>query len=57
MRRPLPTVFECEIFGFAKPVPCLLIKRQSHMRNNTMVEYVEGIFRGDAYTYRLKLDA
>jgi GntR family transcriptional regulator len=48
---------EQEIFGFQEPIPCLLIKRQSYVGPNTMVEYVEGLFRGDTYTYRLKLDA
>ncbi len=45
-----------EIFGFESPVPCLLIKRHSYNRRDVMVEYVEGLFRGDAYTYRLRLD-
>lgn len=53
----LPTASECEVFGFDAPVPCLLIKRRSHLRSGAMVEYVEGMFRGDAYTYRLRLDA
>lgn len=45
------------IFGFKEPVPCLLIKRRSYANANIMVEYVEGLFRGDTYTYRLRLDA
>lgn len=53
----MPTPSECEIFGFDNPVPSLLIKRRSYTRAGTMVEYVEGMFRGDAYTYRLRLDA
>lgn len=53
----LPTPFECEVFGFDKPVPSLLIKRRSYAQGGTMVEYVEGMFRGDAYTYRLRLEA
>lgn len=53
----LPTPFECEVFGFDSPVPCLLIKRRSYTRSGTLIEYVEGMFRGDAYTYRLRLDA
>lgn len=52
-----PTPAECELFGFSEPVPCLLIKRRSYTYGNAMVEYVEGLFRGDTYTYRLKLDA
>jgi len=52
-----PTARECEMFGFTDPVPCLLIKRRSFARDKQMIEYVEGLFRGDAYTYRLSLDA
>ena len=50
-----PTKQECEIFGFSEPVPCLLIKRRSYARDDLMMEYVEGLFRGDTYSYRLKL--
>ncbi len=50
-----PTAEECKIFGFTEPLPCLLIKRRSYVRNDLMAEYVEGLFRGDAYTYRLRL--
>lgn len=52
---PLPP--ECEIFGFTGPVPCLLIKRRSYGAGDVMIEYVEGLFRGDVYTYRLRLTA
>ncbi len=52
-----PNPEECEIFGFTKPAPCLLIKRWSYTHGNVMVEYVEGLFRGDAYSYRLRLGA
>lgn len=52
-----PTPQECAIFGFAEPKPCLLIKRSSYVRRELMLEYVEGLFRGDAYTYRLRLEA
>jgi GntR family transcriptional regulator len=52
-----PTPQECELFGFSEPIPCLLIKRRSYTWGNTMVEYVEGLFRGDAYTYRIALKA
>lgn len=51
----LPTTAECEIFGFETPLPCLLIKRHSYNQNGAMIEYVEGLFRGDAYRYRLNL--
>lgn len=50
-----PSPQECKIFGFAEPAPCLLIKRRSYGYGGEMLEYVEGLFRGDLYTYRLKL--
>jgi GntR family transcriptional regulator len=51
----MPTAAECEIFAFAAPLPCLLIKRHSYNQQAVMIEYVEGLFRGDAYRYRLNL--
>lgn len=51
-----PDVDECAVFGFEEPLPCLLIKRRS-FAGERMVEYVEGLFRGDAYAYRLTLGA
>jgi GntR family transcriptional regulator len=53
----VPTEQECEIFGFSEPAPCLLIKRRSYAQDGQLVEYVEGLFRGDAYVYRLQLKA
>lgn len=53
----LPSIREQEIFGLDEAQPCLLIKRRTHLRGGAMVEYVEGMFRGDLYTYRLRLDA
>ncbi|MPZ56772.1 MAG: UTRA domain-containing protein [Rhizobiales bacterium] len=50
-----PNREECKIFGFTEPAPCLLIKRRSFARDGRMLEYVEGLFRGDLYTYRLML--
>jgi GntR family transcriptional regulator len=50
-----PTAEECKIFGFAEPIPCLLLKRRSYGHDAQMLEYVEGLFRGDLYTYRLKM--
>jgi len=50
-----PNARECTVFSFAEPLPCLLIKRRSYTRSDQMVEYVEGLFRGDTYTYRLRL--
>ncbi|BAI74906.1 transcriptional regulator (plasmid) [Azospirillum sp. B510] len=51
----LPLPQECTVFGFSEPVACLLIKRRSYTATDRMIEYVEGLFRGDVYTYRLKL--
>lgn len=53
----MPTAEECRIFDFDAPSPCLLIKRHSFTAVGTMMEYVEGLFRGDMYSYRLKLRA
>lgn len=53
----MPTTEECRIFAFAEPQPCLLIKRHSFTQDAVMIEYVEGLFRGDMYSYRLKLQA
>ena len=50
-----PTRQECELFGFDEPIPCLLIKRHSFAQGQQMVEYVEGLFRGDMYRYKLNL--
>lgn len=52
-----PTAEECRIFDFDEPIPCLLIKRHSFTQDAVMIEYVEGLFRGDMYSYRLKLQA
>ncbi|HPE62039.1 MAG: GntR family transcriptional regulator [Thiothrix sp.] len=46
---------EMEAFGFVEPGPCLLLKRKTYTTTGQMVEYVEGTFRGDAYTYRINL--
>lgn len=53
----MPSAMESEIFAFDQSTPCLLIKRRSHVKSGAMVEYVEGLFRGDAYIYRLRLPA
>lgn len=53
----MPTAEECRIFAFDEPSPCLLIKRHSFTQDAVMVEYVEGLFRGDMYSYRLKLQS
>ncbi|WML89468.1 GntR family transcriptional regulator [Thiothrix lacustris] len=46
---------EMDVFGFGEPGPCLLLKRKTYATSGQMVEYVEGTFRGDAYTYRITL--
>jgi GntR family transcriptional regulator len=51
----LPTDEECKTFGLTQPVPSLLIKRKSYTHGDVMVEYVEGLFRGDAYSYKIRL--
>lgn len=47
---------ETEVFEFAEPGPCLLMKRKTYSVAGQMIEYVEGTFRGDAYAYRLTLN-
>jgi GntR family transcriptional regulator len=46
---------EVAVFGFDEPGPCLLLKRKTYTATGQFVEYVEGTFRGDAYTYRITL--
>lgn len=46
---------EMAAFGFDEPGPCLLLKRKTYATSGQVVEYVEGTFRGDAYTYRITL--
>ncbi len=43
-------------FGFQTPQPCLLIKRKTHAVGGQIVEYVEGAYRGDGFTFRLDID-
>lgn len=47
---------ETEVFEFAEPGPCLLMKRKTYSIAGQMIEYVEGTFRGDAYAYRVTLN-
>lgn len=52
----LSTEEEASDFGLAEPLPCLLFKRHTRAGvNNQLVEYVEGLFRGDVYVYRMPL--
>jgi GntR family transcriptional regulator len=46
---------ETQVFCFEQPGPCLLLKRKTFTDTDLMIEYVEGTFRGDAYTYRVQL--
>ena len=46
---------EAEVFGFSQPGPCLLLKRKTYTNTGQVIEYVEGTFRGDAYSYRVQL--
>ena len=46
---------EMRVFGFTEPTPCLLLKRKTYATTGQMVEYAEGTFRGDSYTYRITL--
>ncbi|QLP98737.1 MAG: GntR family transcriptional regulator [Rhodoblastus sp.] len=46
---------ECVAFGLSAPLPCLLFKRRTHAASGQIVEYAEGVFRGDIYVYHLKL--
>lgn len=42
-------------FGFSQPQPCLLLKRKAYTGQQQLIEYVEGTFRGDLYTYQVEL--
>jgi DNA-binding CsgD family transcriptional regulator len=53
----LPTPLHRSIFGFPDTVPCLLIRRHSYAADGRLIEYVEGLFRGDAYVLHLDLQA
>ncbi|MDO5087391.1 MAG: GntR family transcriptional regulator [Comamonadaceae bacterium] len=46
---------EMQLFNFEAPQPCLLFKRRTYAAADTLVEYVEGTFRSDAYAYRQQL--
>ena len=46
---------ECAAFGLRAPLPCLLFKRRTRATSGQIVEYAEGVFRGDIYVYQLKL--
>lgn len=47
---------ENTIFGYTTSQPCLLVKRSTRSADDQLVEYVEGVFRGDAYVYKLHLE-
>ncbi len=52
----LSSEHEGQIFGFASPQPCLLFKRHTRTVSNHLAEYIESVFRGDAYVYKLQLE-
>ncbi|MPM63369.1 HTH-type transcriptional repressor YvoA [bioreactor metagenome] len=51
------TPADMQAFGYKTPQPCLLFKRRTYVATTppSLVEYVEGTFRGDAYVYRTLL--
>lgn len=56
----LSTEAEAHDFGLTAALPCLLFKRKTlgaHTKDGaqTLVEYVEGLFRGDLYVYQMPL--
>jgi len=52
----LSTEEEARDFNLAQPLPCLLFKRKTRAGpQGLLVEYVEGLFRGDAYAYQMAL--
>ena len=52
----LSSAAETRALGLGTPKPCLLFKRKTFTATKQLVEYVEGTFRGDAYSYRLRLE-
>ena len=48
---------ETETFSYDSPQPCLLFKRKTFTTANQLIEYAEGTFRGDAYVYKIRLEA
>lgn len=52
----LSTQEEAKDFGLPEPLPCLLFKRHTWVgESRQLIEYVEGLFRGDVYVYRMPL--
>ncbi len=52
----LSTLQEAQDFGLNEPLPCLLFKRKTMSGPSPeLVEYVEGLFRGDVYVYQMAL--
>lgn len=51
----LSSPIEEAALGIDKQSPCLLMKRKLPSVSGQLIEYVEGVFRGDTYTYRIKL--
>ena len=50
----LPEEQEMELFGLAKPVPCLLVESLSYDSSNTPTEVLYSCFRGDRYRFKIE---
>ena len=48
---------ETATFGYPSQQPCLLFKRKTYTTGEQLIEYAEGTFRGDAYVYKIRLEA
>ena len=46
---------ETGLLGLDAPCPTLVIRRLAYSVNHEVVEYVEGVYRGDRYRYNCKL--
>ena len=47
---------ETGLLGLDVPCPTLVIRRLAYSVNHELVEYVEGVYRGDRYRYNCKLN-
>jgi GntR family transcriptional regulator len=48
---------ELALFGLTGPQACLLLRQRGYTEQRQMLEYVEGVYRSDAYAYRLQFRA
>ncbi|WP_342586986.1 GntR family transcriptional regulator [Mongoliimonas terrestris] len=51
----MPDAEASAMLEFEAPVPCLLLKRRSYSADDQMLEYAVGLFRGDLYSYRVRM--